>query len=205
MKKIFENLFKKKEKSKPLDSLMGDGIVVEIKDGINVTNDFLEGFNQHLIKNETSVTDSTSSGWELPKVKTKKKPRDLNVEAYSEYVADNLDKAISYAAYIAEAIGDTRAPKKITSQYKKTIQESIVISLEMACNRPDLEFIGNSKVDGKPIYRYTGSDFTRFDLPYEEVISLEDWKPNLVNNHGIPITSKLGWIKNYTNSHKLYE
>jgi hypothetical protein len=93
-----------------------------------------------------------------------------------EYISSNLDKAIAYAEYVAEAVGDKRPPRRITSQYKKIIQQSIVISLETACNRSDLEFISNSRVDGKPIYRYVGSDFSRFDLPYEEVISLEDKK-----------------------------
>ena len=185
MRNIFDKIFKKKEKSAPLDSLMGDGVVVEIKEGINETNEFLKDFTPHLIKNEnTFATKATSPGWEIPKPKTKKKTRDLGVEAYSEYISDNL---ISYAEYVTEAIGDKRIPKKINAQYKKTIQQSIVISLEMACNRPDLEFIANSRVDGKPIYRYTGVDFSRFDLPYEEVVSLEEWKPNLVNNHGMPL------------------
>lgn len=192
MRKIFDKIFKKKEKSAPLDSLMGDGVVVEIKEGINETNEFLKDFTPHLIKNEnTFVTGSTSPGWEISKPTTKKKTRDLSIEAYSEYVAEhvanNLNKVIAYSEYVAEAIGDKRIPKKINAQYKKTIQQSIVISLEMACNRPDLEFIANSRVDGKPIYRYTGVDFSRFDLPYEEVVSLEEWKPNLVNNHGMPL------------------
>ena len=78
MKKIFEKIFKKKEKSAPLDSLMGDGVVVEIKEGINETNEFLKNFTPHLIKKQSDfITGSTSSSWEIPKPKIKKKTRNL--------------------------------------------------------------------------------------------------------------------------------
>lgn len=64
--------------------------------------------------------------------------------------------------------------EKITSEYKEKLKESIVISLyDLNVQRSDLEFICKSRIDGRPIYRYIGNDFSKFDLPYEELISLE--------------------------------
>lgn len=66
-------------------------------------------------------------------------------------------------------------PKEITPSYKETLKKSIVISLlDEGVQRPDLEFVGKSRVDGRPIYRYIGSDFSKFDLPYSELFSVED-------------------------------
>lgn len=48
----------------------------------------------------------------------------------------------------------------------------ICISLDSPVFRPDLEFITNSRIDGKPIYKYIGKDFSKFNLPYEEVFSV---------------------------------
>ena len=48
----------------------------------------------------------------------------------------------------------------------------ICISLDSPVFRPDLEFIANSRIDGKPIYKYIGKDFSKFNLPYEEVFSV---------------------------------
>jgi hypothetical protein len=66
-------------------------------------------------------------------------------------------------------------PKVITSVYKEKLKSSIVISLyDLNVVRDDLEFIGKSRIDGRPIYRYVGEDFSKFDLPYEELVSTED-------------------------------
>jgi hypothetical protein len=48
----------------------------------------------------------------------------------------------------------------------------ICISLDSPVFRPDLEFIANSRIDGKPIYKYIGNDFSKFNLPYEEIYSI---------------------------------
>jgi hypothetical protein len=48
---------------------------------------------------------------------------------------------------------------------------SICISLDYPVVRRDLEFISNSVLDNKPIYKYIGKDFNSFDLPYQEVFS----------------------------------
>ena len=66
-------------------------------------------------------------------------------------------------------------PKVITSGYKEKLKSSIVISLyDRDVIRDDLEFVGKSRIDGRPIYRYIGEDFSKFDLPYEELVSIED-------------------------------
>jgi hypothetical protein len=65
--------------------------------------------------------------------------------------------------------------EKITSEYKEKLKSSIVISLYgLNVQRSDLEFICKSRIDGRPIYRYIGHDFSKFDIPYEELVSIED-------------------------------
>lgn len=66
-------------------------------------------------------------------------------------------------------------PMWLTPRNKEIISKSIVISpydTELS-HRTDLEFIGNSRITGRGIYRYVGNDFSKFELPYEEIISLD--------------------------------
>ena len=49
----------------------------------------------------------------------------------------------------------------------------IVIKLEQPADRSDLMPMGFSRIDGLPIYRYTGSFFESFDLPYTIVQSID--------------------------------
>jgi hypothetical protein len=73
-------------------------------------------------------------------------------------------------------------PMEMTQKNKDLLKTSIVISLyDFEVERIDLEFIGNSIINGRPIYRYIGNDFSKFDLPYEELVSLDNYK-------GIPNT-----------------
>lgn len=66
-------------------------------------------------------------------------------------------------------------PMELTPRNKEIISKSIVISpydTELS-HRKDLEFIGNSRITGRGIYRYVGNNFSNFDLPYEEIVSLD--------------------------------
>ena len=69
----------------------------------------------------------------------------------------------------------SRKNKKIPmefNQYNRDIlKNSIIITLfdNDVDYRNDIEFIGNSRINGKPIYRYIGKDFKNFDLPYSEI------------------------------------
>jgi hypothetical protein len=66
-------------------------------------------------------------------------------------------------------------PMELTPRNKEILNKSIVISpydTEIS-HRKDLEFIGNSRITGRGIYRYVGDDFSKFDLPYEEIVSLD--------------------------------
>ena len=68
---------------------------------------------------------------------------------------------------------------EMTQNNKDLLKRSIVISLyDFEVERSDLEFIGNSRIDGRPIYRYIGNDFSKFDLPYEELVSLDNYIGN---------------------------
>lgn len=57
----------------------------------------------------------------------------------------------------------------VLSQLKGQIIISPYDDPEILRNRLDLEFIGISKINGRGIYKYIGSDFSRFDLPFEEI------------------------------------
>lgn len=63
--------------------------------------------------------------------------------------------------------------KPMDSHTKDLLRNSIVISLPFTIDRPDLEFISFSRLDHYPIYRYIGTNFKDFDLPYTEMISTE--------------------------------
>jgi len=66
-------------------------------------------------------------------------------------------------------------PMDITPRNREILNRSIVISpydTELS-HRGDLEFIGNSRITGRGIYRYVGTDFSKFDLPYDEIVSIE--------------------------------
>lgn len=61
--------------------------------------------------------------------------------------------------------------RKREEDLKKTLSNSIIISLCEKVDRLDLQFLGASKIDGWYIYKYIGDDFSSFNLEYEEVIS----------------------------------
>jgi len=60
-------------------------------------------------------------------------------------------------------------PMLLTKNNRKELTSNIVISLEFYIEHPDLLFVGNSRIDGRPIYMYTGIDFSNFNYPYEEL------------------------------------
>ena len=91
--------------------------------------------------------------------------------------SDDKSSFISDFKYPSENRKEERIirPMELTPRNKEIISKSIVISLydtELS-HRKDLEFIGNSRITGRGIYRYVGNDFAKFDLPYEEIVSLD--------------------------------
>lgn len=72
-------------------------------------------------------------------------------------------------------------PEKPATLTRQEARESIIIKLFSKVEYPrgyDLLWIGNSKIDGYPMYRYIGKDFSTFNLPYEEMVSLDDYLTN---------------------------
>jgi hypothetical protein len=61
-------------------------------------------------------------------------------------------------------------PKKVEVD---EVSVPIVIKLQQVTDRSDLMSMGFSRIDGLPIYRYTGSNFSRFDLPYTIIQSID--------------------------------
>ena len=57
----------------------------------------------------------------------------------------------------------------VLSQLRGQIIISPYDDPEILRNRLDLEFIGISRINGRGIYKYIGSDFSKFDLPCEEI------------------------------------
>lgn len=92
---------------------------------------------------------------------------------------------------------------KLDSHTVDLLKQSIVISMPFTIDRPDLEFVAFSKLDHYPIYRYIGNNFKDFDLPYTEMVSIE----NPISNKPTPPKSQtqMGWIQDYSNHHKLNE
>jgi hypothetical protein len=91
--------------------------------------------------------------------------------------SDDKSSFISDFKYPSEKKKEEREirPMELTPRNKEIISKSIVISpydTELS-HRKDLEFIGNSRITGRGIYRYKGDDFSKFDLPYEEIVSLD--------------------------------
>jgi len=64
-----------------------------------------------------------------------------------------------------------KVPMEFNQYNKDILKNSIIITLfdNDVDYRNDIEFIGNSRINGKPIYRYIGNDFKNFDLPYSEI------------------------------------
>jgi hypothetical protein len=70
-----------------------------------------------------------------------------------------------------KTIKNGNIPMKLTPINKEILSKSIVISpydLDLS-HRGDLEFIGNSRITGRGIYRYVGVDFSKFELEYDEI------------------------------------
>jgi len=93
-------------------------------------------------------------------------------------------------------------PVTLDSHTVDLLKQSIVISIPFTIDRPDLEFVAFSKLDHYPIYRYIGSNFKDFDLPYTEMVSIE--KP-IISKPTLRSQTQMGWIQDYSNHHKLNE
>ena len=136
-------------------------------------NNFKNMFKKLFSNEEKEVQSLIGDGVTIQTVKHVNKSKDNefldNFDLTKTISIEKLnDKNIS-----VETIEMSLEPKKLSTAYKALLKQSIVISLDFPIKRFDLEFIANSKIDGKPIYRYIGSDFSTFDLPFEEVASLE--------------------------------
>jgi len=70
-----------------------------------------------------------------------------------------------------------KIPMDLTPRNMEILNRSIIISPYDSdlSHRNDLEFIGDSRITGRGIYRYVGNDFSKFDLPYEEIITLDNY------------------------------
>lgn len=55
--------------------------------------------------------------------------------------------------------------------------DQIIISLPYTVSESDLQFLGFSQIDNRPIYKYVGQDFSKFSHPYEECVLLPPAPP----------------------------
>ena len=146
MKLDLKNLFKKKQKAS-LPDLMGDGIQPHMKEGKSPsTGDFIGDFKPR---------------------KATLSPEQLAFIDVKNFVTGATSMSDPYKIEVSP-----QKKMKLTKENKHLVRNSILISLDFPVSRLDLEFIDNSKIDGKPIYRYCGQDFSSFNLPYEEIFSL---------------------------------
>jgi hypothetical protein len=95
---------------------------------------------------------------------------------YGEFIGDFKYPAVKKEEVKSKKDKTPFGPMEMTPKNKDLLKRSIVISLyDFDIERSDLEFIGNSRIDSRPIYRYIGNDFSKFDLPYEELVSLDNY------------------------------
>lgn len=82
----------------------------------------------------------------------------------------------------------------------EVLKESIIISPydQYIQYRDDIELIGTSRITGRNIYRYSGYDFSKFDLPYEEIFFNGSDVTLILNDHLRPdIKPSMNFYKNY--------
>jgi hypothetical protein len=67
----------------------------------------------------------------------------------------------------------------------EVLRESIIISPydQYIGYRDDIQLIGTSRITGRNIYRYSGYDFSKFDLPYEEIFFNGSDVISIINDH----------------------
>lgn len=158
-------------------------------DGVDKTKQSMlskiKKFFEKEVKEEKSLTGKSA---EIQTVKHLHKQKDNEFLNDFDFSKTSSDKLKIQKQVHQETIEMSPEPKKLSESYKKVLVNSIVISLDIPVDRVDLEFVANSRMDGKPIYRYIGTDFSKFDLPFEEVASLECGKTQ--NSHDFNLNNR---------------
>ena len=120
-------------------------------------------------KKKSGFTDLMNSAVPVMEVK---KGRETSTSKGMKFIEEyEKSKPLYGIKDIPVAVEKTQKPMEMSKYNKRRLSEGIVISLEFKVDRRDLEFVGNSRVDGKPVYLYVGNDFGSFNLPFEEVVS----------------------------------
>lgn len=147
--KLFDKLFGKNDTGHVdtmyHDDIMGDQEITAVKPSKpkNETN-FMDGFD---MKTHSSV--------------------DKKIEKSQTEGIVTVKKKLTYDA-VQDPSFDT--PKKVASklesmnneQKKEILKNSLIIMIDKPIDSDQLEFIGKSRINGRPIYRYIGKDFLKF-------------------------------------------
>jgi hypothetical protein len=162
-------------------------------------------------KRSNEITTSFMDNFEYPPAPKSIKTRDGKILIAKNAGADINEVDLSLTDYekkcIEESLKEAKSlsgpkPMIMNEANKKLLKESIVIMLkEIQKERNDLLFVGNSRINGNPIYIYKGSNISNFELPFEEVIGAEDYyTPNVsqIKSYSDYISDNLYKTINYT-------
>ena len=83
------------------------------------------------------------------------------------WVGESVDKKPAKVAPYKSVLSD--------AEKRALLASSIIIMMKSPVSSSDLEYIGKSRINGRPIYRYTGDDFASLysyysDMEIEEVV-----------------------------------
>ena len=96
----------------------------------------------------------------------------FDIDTYSvvdKKISDSIKKS-NLEKYGPSQHSITKRNELCNEEKRSLLKKSILIMLDYEQpERKDLDFIGKSRINGKPIYRYIGKQFENFDLKYEEV------------------------------------
>ena len=82
------------------------------------------------------------------------------------YVPETENRRIEQVRSIEDSLPMSGKGLSI-EQKKEILKNSLIIMIERPIKSDELDFIGNSRINGKPIYRYIGKDFLSFRTKYE--------------------------------------
>ena len=100
------------------------------------------------------------------------------------FPSDEYDKSEKSSSFVVEKVPDRKSTVQPEIEFRSVgpdlhpkISESIIVSLPYTVSETDLQFLGFSQIDNRPIYKYVGQDFSKFSHPYEECVSLPPVPP----------------------------
>lgn len=115
-----------------------------------------------------NVDQTFIDGFDMETYTMKPSKKEKAVPPYESVVKD----AVSDFIKNTNGYRNKREDKKTVDKVLTELRGCIVIMLDELVQRNDLQFISRSRINGKPIYKYIGNDISKFNLKYEEIVSI---------------------------------